>query len=88
MPIPERSGRVCVSRTAEVRWHTIRWVSEEPQPGWVEVRMTDAFGREWIFLDKPAIFGGDAEPFRSPSLTTALKTSSSDQRTRARATRW
>jgi hypothetical protein len=31
-------------------------VSDEPQPGWVEVRMTDADGRTWRFFDKPPVF--------------------------------
>jgi hypothetical protein len=44
-----------------VRCTAIRWVNDDPQPGWVEVRMTDAFGREWIFFDNPVIFGGGAE---------------------------
>ncbi|MBZ4320671.1 hypothetical protein [Streptomyces huiliensis] len=32
-------------------------MSDEPFPGWVEVRFTDAVGRCWSLFDKPAIFG-------------------------------
>ncbi|GAA1992926.1 hypothetical protein GCM10009838_66040 [Catenulispora subtropica] len=34
----------------------VRWVADEPQPGIVEARVTDADGRQWSFLDKVAIF--------------------------------
>lgn len=37
-----------------------RWVSDEPQPGLVEARLTDAAGDEWAFVDKQAIFSSDA----------------------------
>jgi hypothetical protein len=33
-----------------------RFVSAEPQPGWVEAVLTDAGGRRWLFHDKPPIF--------------------------------
>jgi hypothetical protein len=45
-----------VDEYADLRCLAIRWVSDEPQPGWVEVLMTDADGRTWRFLDKPPIF--------------------------------
>lgn len=38
-----------------LRCEATRWVSDEPQPGWVEVQ--DAHGRTWRFFDKPPIFG-------------------------------
>jgi hypothetical protein len=34
----------------------VRWLSDEPQPGWVEARFTDASGRQWRIEDKPPIF--------------------------------
>jgi hypothetical protein len=37
----------------------VRWVDDEPQPGWVEARFTDALGQGWSFFDKPPIFGVD-----------------------------
>jgi hypothetical protein len=43
----------------------VRWVADEPQPGWIEVVLTDADGRTWRFFDKPPIFGS------SESLTSA-----------------
>ena len=33
-----------------------QWLSDEPQPGWVVVRFSDASGREWTLEDKPPIF--------------------------------
>ncbi|WP_171075354.1 hypothetical protein [Nonomuraea basaltis] len=44
-----------------LRCQVVRWVSDEPQPGWVEARFTDAHGRRWTFFDKPPIFENEAE---------------------------
>ncbi len=41
-----------------MRCEVVRWVSDEPQPGWVEARLVDADGRTWVFFDKPSIFDG------------------------------
>lgn len=35
----------------------LRWLSDEPQPGWVEYQLIDADGVAWSFFDKP-IHGG------------------------------
>jgi hypothetical protein len=47
-----------------VRCEVVRWVSDEPQPGWVEARLVDASGRQWTFFDKPPLFdaGDDLTP--------------------------
>lgn len=45
------------SRRVTVKCVALRWVSDEPQPGWVEYRLTDADGTTWSFFDKP-IHGG------------------------------
>lgn len=45
------------SRRATVRCLAVRWVSDEPQPGWIEYRLTDVDGMMWSFFDKP-IHGG------------------------------
>ena len=46
----------------------VRWVSDEPQPGLVEVELTDADGNRWSFVDKCAIFSADwTEPSHPPS---------------------
>ena len=37
----------------------VRWVDDEPFPGWVEGRLTDFHGREWVFFDKPPIFSSE-----------------------------
>jgi hypothetical protein len=42
-----------------VRCELIRWVSDDPQQGWVEARLVDAEGVERSFLDKPVIFTVD-----------------------------
>lgn len=39
-----------------VRCEAIRWVDDEPQPGLVEVVLTDADGRTWSLVDKAPIF--------------------------------
>jgi hypothetical protein len=44
-------------RRVTVKCAAVRWVSDEPQPGWVEYQMTDADGVTWSFFDKP-IHGG------------------------------
>jgi hypothetical protein len=44
------------SRVHTLRCQIVRWVSDEPQPGWVEARIHDVHGREWVFFDKPPIF--------------------------------
>jgi hypothetical protein len=41
---------------AMLRYEVVRWVSDEPQPGRVEVRVADVDGRQWTFFDKPPIF--------------------------------
>jgi hypothetical protein len=40
------------------RW---RWISDEPQPGWIEVEFTDADDHQWIVADKPPIFFTEPE---------------------------
>jgi hypothetical protein len=42
-----------------IRATALRWISDEPQPGWIEVEFIDADGRRWLVHDKPPIF---AEP--------------------------
>jgi len=44
-----------------LRCTAIRWVNDEPFPGWVEVSFTDADGRSWSVFDKPPIFGASTE---------------------------
>ncbi|MFD1147115.1 hypothetical protein [Saccharothrix hoggarensis] len=34
----------------------VRWVSDEPFPGWVQVQITDAHGVVWSLFDKPTVF--------------------------------
>ncbi|MCR8577523.1 hypothetical protein [Streptomyces sp. Isolate_219] len=42
----------------------VRWVDDEPQPGLVEVRFTDAHQQQWAFIDKWPVFtdGDDLAP--------------------------
>src|SRR5262245_25580198 len=49
------------SKMPAIRVSITRWLGDEPQPGWVECRVTDAWGREWTFEDKPYIFTSDCE---------------------------
>lgn len=47
-------------RFAAIKGRVIRWVSDEPNPGIVEVEIVDAFGRVWTFVDKAPMFDEDA----------------------------
>ncbi|MEU8834321.1 hypothetical protein [Streptomyces sp900116325] len=40
----------------ELRAEVVRWVDDEPFPGVVEVRFTDAAGRRWSLVDKAPVF--------------------------------
>ena len=42
-----------------IRASALRWISDEPQPGWIEVEFVDADGRRWQVHDKWPMF---AEP--------------------------
>jgi hypothetical protein len=33
-----------------------KYISDDPQPGIVECKLFDAYGNEWVFQDKTAIF--------------------------------
>jgi hypothetical protein len=39
-----------------LRCRVVRWVADEPNPGWVEVQFTDIHCEVWGFFDKPPIF--------------------------------
>lgn len=39
-----------------IRATALRWISDEPQPGWIEVEFIDADGRRWPVHDKPPMF--------------------------------
>jgi hypothetical protein len=45
-----------VSQDVALLCEAVRWVDDEPLPGWIEVVFTDADGRVRRFLDKPPIF--------------------------------
>ena len=49
-------SRPYIEVVAEVRARAVRWVSDEPQPGWVEVHLDLADGTVAKFFDKPPIF--------------------------------
>ena len=52
----------------DLKCEIVQWVCDEPQPGIVEARFTDAAGKSWVLFDKSAIFtavainGGSAYP--------------------------
>src|SRR5688500_18444538 len=54
-----------------VRCQAVRWVSDEPQPGWVEVQLTDADGVVWSLFDKPPVF--DAHDLLTPDAAYPLE---------------
>ncbi|MEV0491184.1 hypothetical protein [Streptomyces atratus] len=42
-----------------LRCEAVRWVDDEPRPGLVEVRFTDACNQQWTFIDKWPVFSGE-----------------------------
>jgi len=38
----------------------VRWVDDEPQPGIVECKLTDRFGKSWTILEKCAVVSAAA----------------------------
>ena len=42
----------------------VRWVDDEPQPGIVECKLTDLFGRDWTFIEKSAVVTYGADEYR------------------------
>jgi hypothetical protein len=46
--------------TTTIRVLIVRWVDDEPQPGIVECRLTDRFGRDWAFMEKCAVVSSAA----------------------------
>lgn len=51
----------CGSTTALLRCEALSWVDRD-WPGWIRVRLVDASGREWFFVDKVPIFGANLTP--------------------------
>jgi len=51
------------ARLSTLLVRSVRWVSDEPQPGIVECRLLDADGIEHVLVDKSAIFD-DADRLR------------------------
>ena len=45
-----------------LRASAVRWISDEPIPGWVEVEFQDADGVRHVLADKPPIFDADLAP--------------------------
>ena len=45
-----------VDDTVYVRAQVVRWVSDEPIPGIVEVQLIDGSGKVWTFVDKYPMF--------------------------------
>jgi len=42
------------------RFQVLRWIDDEPQPGFIEVSLVDCHGRDWRFIDKTSIFSAQA----------------------------
>ncbi len=56
-----------MSRVPTLRCHVVRWVSDDPQPGWVETQFRSADGQVWQTFDKPSVF----ERPDGPALTSS-----------------
>jgi hypothetical protein len=44
---------------AKVHCEIDKWLSDQPQPGWVEAHVTDAHGKMWRWHDKPTTFSAE-----------------------------
>ena len=56
-----------------LRCEAVRWVSDEPFPGWIEVTFTDVDGHLWRVFDKPPIFGSPADLDRDSPFPVAVE---------------
>jgi hypothetical protein len=77
----ERAGTDC--RHAAIQVLIVRWVDEEPQPGIVECKLVDRFGRGWIFVEKcavvsPVAIGADSTYPRSGLIGCRIISTGSD----------
>jgi hypothetical protein len=45
-----------------LRARIVRWVSDEPIPGWVEAEFVDGDGVRRVLADKSSAFGSDIRP--------------------------
>jgi hypothetical protein len=50
----------------------LRWISDEPQPGWIEVEFIDADGRRWLVHDKPPMFEEPPDGFSPPNFQRSV----------------
>lgn len=49
----------------DLTYEIVRWVADDPQPGVVEARFTDAAGKTWVLIDKDVIFTSELISSRS-----------------------
>jgi hypothetical protein len=56
-----------------LRCEAVRWVSDDPFPGWLEVAFTDADGHLWKVFDKPPVFGSSVELKRDAPFPVAVE---------------
>ncbi|MEV8375281.1 hypothetical protein AB0P21_21280 [Kribbella sp. NPDC056861] len=56
-----------------LRCEAVRWVSDEPFPGWIEVTFTDADGQLWSVFDKPPVFDSSVELMRDAPFPVAAE---------------
>jgi hypothetical protein len=56
-----------------LRCEAVRWVSDDPIPGWLEVTFTDTDGHLWSVFDKPPIFGSSVDLDRDSPFPVAVE---------------
>ena len=54
---PSGQDRPVAQEERFLRCEVVAWVSQE-FPGWVRVRLVDADGKSWFFVDKVPVFTG------------------------------
>lgn len=69
----------------EVTCEIVRW-TDDSFPGWVEARLIDAEGTEWIFSDKAPVFSANpltaATPYPVPGVIRCVIVEVDEQRGR------
>lgn len=57
----------------DVACQVVRWVADDPQPGFVEAELVDCDGRSWLFRDKVSIFGAELNPESEYPLSASIR---------------
>ncbi len=62
-----------VGETVYVTAKAVRWVSDDPVPGIVEVQVVDGHGKAWSFIDKAPMFEEGNKLTRTTAYPTEIE---------------